>query len=69
VLGFEGLEAVHQGVVLGVGEYGSVEDVVEVLVVAELVAEALDLDFWGGVGRHLVIIEKAMRKRRWPGVG
>ena len=38
-----------QGVVLGVGEHGGVEDVVEVLVVAELVAQGGDL--LGGADR------------------
>ncbi len=48
MLGLERLEAVHQGIVLGVGEDGGVEDVVEVLVVADLVAEGLNLlKIWG----------------------
>ena len=47
VLGFEGLEAVHGLVVLGIGPLGGVEHVVEVLVVAEVFAESLDLLFGG----------------------
>ncbi len=43
VLGLERLETLHQVVVLGIGEYGRVEHVVQVLVVAELVAEGFDL--------------------------
>jgi hypothetical protein len=41
--GFEPLQLVHCGVVPGIGPIGGVENVVEVLVVAELVAEGLDL--------------------------
>jgi hypothetical protein len=51
-VGFENLEAVHQGVVVGVGEDGGVFDVVEVLVVADLFAELVDLLVGGGCGGH-----------------
>ena len=47
----EGAELVHAGVVLGVGPGGGVEDVVEVLVVAELFAQGVDAG--GGVGGEL----------------
>ncbi len=43
MLGLERLETVHEGVVLGVREDGRVEDVVEVLVVNDVVAEGLNL--------------------------
>ncbi len=43
MLGLECLQPVHQHVVLRVGYFGRVENVVEMLVVAELVAEGLDL--------------------------
>ena len=49
MLGLEHLEAVHEGVVLRVRKDGRVEDVVEVLVVNDLVAEGLDLV--EGIGR------------------
>lgn len=39
---FEGLELAHEGVVLGVGELGLIEDVIEVFVVAEILAELLN---------------------------
>ena len=39
---FEGLQAAHEQVVLSVGQDGSVEDVVQVLVVAKLIAELGD---------------------------
>jgi hypothetical protein len=51
---FEGLEAVHGRVVLGVGPLGRVEDVVEVLVVAEEGAELLELLVGSQVGRGLM---------------
>ncbi len=41
--GLEEFEAVHEGVVLGVGQLGGVKDVVEVLMVAEVGAEGFDL--------------------------
>jgi hypothetical protein len=44
VLGFEGLEPAHERVVFGVGNLGSVQDVILVFVVAELFRELLDLD-------------------------
>ena len=54
VLGLERLEAVHGGVVLRVGPLGGIEHVVEVLVVAEEVAELFDLLIWReGFGRGL----------------
>ena len=40
--GFEALELAHEVVILGVGDGGFVEYVVEVLVVADLVAEGVD---------------------------
>src|ERR1019366_9130753 len=43
VLGFQPLEPAHQRVVFGVGDLGSVEDVVLLFVVAELFGELLDL--------------------------
>ncbi len=39
---FEGLELAHESVVLGVGELGLIEDVIEVFVVAEILAELLN---------------------------
>ena len=50
--GLEALELVHQRVVLGVGDLGGVENVVEVLVAAEIGAELLGAlgCFSGGVG-------------------
>ena len=39
---FEGLEFAHAGVVFGVGDLGLVEDVIEVLVVAEFLTELLN---------------------------
>ena len=54
---FEGFELVYQLVVLGVGEFGRVEYVVEVLVVAEFVAKVVDLLFQSQ--RHEVIIKRA----------
>jgi hypothetical protein len=39
VLCLDALELVHEGVVLGVGDFGIVEDVIEVLVMAELGAK------------------------------
>ena len=40
VVGLEPLELVHERVVFGVGNFGRVEDVVEVLVVAQLMAQS-----------------------------
>ena len=40
--GFERLEPAHQGVVLGVGQLGGVEDVVEIVVAVYLLAELFD---------------------------
>ena len=42
MLGFERLEPAHQGVVLGVGQLGIVEDVVEVVVTVYLLAQLFD---------------------------
>ena len=53
--GFEALELVHQRVVLGVGDFGRVEHVVEMLVAADLVAQLLDLR--SGVGHSRNYIE------------
>ena len=50
VFGFERLEAVHGRVVLSVGPLGRVEDIVEVLVVTEKLAELLDLLVGGQAG-------------------
>jgi hypothetical protein len=61
---FEGLEAVHGRVVLGVGPLRGVEHIVEVLVVAEFVAEGLDLLVGGeGFRRHEEIIGSALHLR------
>jgi len=43
VFGLEGFEAIHARVVLGISPLGGVKHVVKVLVVAEFVAEGLDL--------------------------
>src|SRR5215470_13686796 len=43
VLLFQSFQLVHQLVKFGVGDFGSVEHVVEVLVVADLFAEGVDL--------------------------
>ncbi len=42
MLGLERLEPAHQGVVLGVGQLGGVEDIVEVVVMVDLLAQLLD---------------------------
>src|SRR5712692_5617660 len=42
MLGLERLEPAHQGIVLGVGQLGGVEDVVEVVVTVYLLAQLLD---------------------------
>ncbi len=42
MLGFERLEPAHQGVVLGVGQLGIVEDVVEMIVTVYLLAQLVD---------------------------
>ena len=47
VRGFDGLELVHQRVVLGVGDLGRVEDVIQVLVAAQFGAQLL-----GTLGRR-----------------
>jgi len=44
---FEGLEFAHEDVVFGVGELGLIEDVIEVLVVAEIVAEIVNFAHGG----------------------
>jgi len=49
VRGFDALELVHEGVVLGVGDLGSVEDVIKMLVMAEFGAE-----FFGAFGGIVV---------------
>jgi len=43
MLGFERLQAIRQRVVLRVGQFGRVEDVVQVLVAANLFAQRVDL--------------------------
>ncbi len=65
MLGFERLQAVHQRVVVGVAESRIVEDVVEVLVVTEVVAEMLD--FFSG--RHGRSIGTARAKNQHRGHG
>ena len=47
MLGFDPLELVHQRVVLGVGDLRGIEDVVEMLVTAQLGAEFLCAAGWG----------------------
>ena len=45
MLGFQILQLLHQLVEIGVADFGIVEDVVEILVVANLLAQSLDLFF------------------------
>ena len=51
MLAFELLKAAHQCVILGVGDFRPVENVVQMLVVAQFFAEPRDL-FLNGRGRH-----------------
>ena len=50
--GLERLQAVHPRVVLGVGQFGRIEDVVEVFVVANVFAQRFDLLVGREMGRH-----------------
>jgi hypothetical protein len=52
MLGLERLQAVHARVVLGVGDLGRVEHVVEMLVVAKVLAQGFDLLLGREPGRH-----------------
>lgn len=52
ILGFDGLEAVHETIELGVGNLRRVENVVEVLVLANLLAEFFDFASDGCGGGH-----------------
>jgi hypothetical protein len=61
VFGFEALEFAHEVVEFGVGDRGLVEDVVEVLVVADFFAEGFEF-FLDGVG-HASIIVRHVRAR------
>ena len=52
VLGFQILQLLHQLVEIGVADFGIVEDVIEVFVVANLLAQSLYLFFDVFRGRH-----------------
>ena len=54
VVGFEALQLAHEVVEVGVGDRRLVEDVIEVLVVADLVAEGVDL---AAEGRHRALVD------------
>jgi hypothetical protein len=56
------LQAVHQRVILRIGDFGRVEDVVEMLVVANLFAQRLDLFFSCRCSRHS---EDYRERKRW----
>ena len=45
MLGFEVLQLLHQLVEFGVADFGIVEDVIEIFVVADFFAQSLDLFF------------------------
>jgi hypothetical protein len=57
MLGLERLQPVHQHVVLRIGKLGSIERVVQVLMVANLVAQSVDLLMRREPGHHSEIIE------------
>ena len=64
VVGFEALQLAHEVVEVGVGDRRLVEDVIEVLVVADLVAEGVDL-FLDGVGHtSIMVITGAVHRAR-----
>ncbi len=50
MLGFKSAQLIHARVVLGVGPFGRIEDVIEILVVPKLVAQRVDALFGGLIG-------------------
>ena len=64
MLGLERLQAAHQGVVFGVGDFGLVEDVVQVFVAAQLFAKRLD--FAGGIFHRPLIYNLTRNRENIP---